>query len=197
MTGTPIQLISSISSSIQDLKGIYEVLAPLRRTLLSPGQRQTITELQDMIQNLEAHVQELRSSVSGLSNLIRAYSELIGDVRVAAASSDKFSEMIEMQPDLLPKFKTFFTNIIRDEYSRVASGIPNLPKPSNTESAQRLGNLEIISRNLRDLVQELRDTQPDSGRVVDLCKRLSTQYSDMAATLSELIRELINELEAS
>lgn len=136
--------------------------------------------------------------MSELSKLIRVYSELIGDVRVAAASSDKFSELIELQQDLLLKFKTFFANKIRDEYSRVAYGIPNLPKPSNKESAQKIGNLEIVSRNLRDSIQQLRDANSyDHEKVLDISKKLSTQYSDMEAILSGLLREIIDEFESS
>jgi len=197
MKNSPIALIGSITSSIQDLKGIYEAIAPLKNFLIFRGQRKKISELQAKIEYTETQVQELKSSVVELSKLIKAYAELIGDVRIAAASSDKFSELIEMRSDLLLTFKTFFANNIRDDYSRVASGIPNLPKPYNTESAQKLGNLEVISRNLRDLINQLRDSNSDdSEKVMDIAKKISSQYSDLEAALLELLREILREIES-
>jgi len=198
MESSPVELINSLASSVQNIKGIYQLIAPLRKSLLVPGQRKNISELQVEIQDTESKVQELKLSVAGLSQLVRSYADLIGDVRVAAASSDKFSELIELKPDLLGTLKTFFANKIRDEYTRVASGIANLPKPQNTEVGKKSGNLEIISRNLRDLVQQLRDSKSDDQQQIqDIAKKMSSQYSDMEATLSELLREILAGLESA
>jgi hypothetical protein len=198
MTNSPITLISNLSGSIQELKSIYEFIAPIKNTLLNPGQRRKITEWEEVITSTDNQLQELRSCVTDLSKLVMAYSSLIGDVRGAGASSDKFSELIELQPDLLLNLKTFFANKIRDEYSRVVSGIPTLPKPDGTESAKKVGNLEIISRNLRDLMGQLRDSNSsDSHRVLEISKQISSQYADMEATLSELLREILLELESA
>ncbi|NET55716.1 MAG: hypothetical protein F6K47_05950 [Symploca sp. SIO2E6] len=198
MASSPVELISSLASSIQNIKGTYELIAPLKNLLILPGQRKNISELQGQIQDTESKVQELKLSIAGLSKLVRSYADLIGDVRVATASSDKFSELIELQPDLLLNLKTFFANNIRDEYTRVTSGIANLPKPQNTESGQKFGNLEIIARNLRDLIQQLRDSNSgDKEQIKAIAKKLSSQYSDMEATLSELLREILAGLEST
>ena len=109
------------------------------------------------IESTEAQIQELRLSMTGLSKLVRIYADLISDVKIATASSDKFSELIELQPDILNYYKSFFVHKMRDEYTRVASGIPKLPKSKNIESAEKFGNLEIIARNLRDLINKLID----------------------------------------
>lgn len=49
MNSSPLELIVRIYSSIQEIKQIYEDIAPIKNTLLNLGQRKRISELQEKI----------------------------------------------------------------------------------------------------------------------------------------------------
>jgi DNA repair ATPase RecN len=182
-------VITSIAVAIKDIKEAYQAI-PLG--ILLPPTKGKFSELQNKIVAAEAKLDDAKNIIPQLGKLIRAYSDLISDVKIAGASADKFSELIELEPTLLMKFKTFFINKIRDEYSRVTQGIPELPKPKSTEAAKKVGNLEIISREIRDLNQQLRNgNHDDDSKVIEIAKNISNKYSDMASTLAELLKEIL------
>ena len=182
-------VITSIAVAIKEIKDAYQAI-PLG--IILPPTKGKFSELQQKIIAAEAKLDDAKNVIPQLGKLIRAYSDLISDVKIAGASADKFSELIELEPTLLIKFKTFFVNKIRDEYSRVTQGIPELPKPKSTDAARKVGNLEIISREIRDLNQQLRNgDQHDASKVKEITKEISSKYSDMASTLAELLKEIL------
>ena len=182
-------VITSIAVAIKDIKEAYQAI-PLGIVL--PPTKGKFSELQNKIVAAEAKLDDVKNVIPQLGKLIRAYSDLISDVKIAGASADKFSELIPFEASFLARYKNFFTNKIRDEYSRVTKGISELPKPKSTEAAKKFGNLEIISREIRDLNLQLNnDNYDDAKKVTDIVKGISNKYSDMASTLAELLKEIL------
>jgi len=182
-------VITSIAVAIKDIKEAYQAI-PLGIVL--PPTKGKFSELQNKIVAAEAKLDDVKNLIPQLGKLIRAYSDLISDVKIAGASADKFSELIPFEASFLARYKNFFTNKIRDEYSRVTKGISELPKPKSTEAAKKFGNLEIISREIRDLNLQLNnDNYDDAKKVTDIVKGISNKYSDMASTLAELLKEIL------
>jgi hypothetical protein len=183
-----ISVISSIALIIKQLKSSSDDV--LGNVLPFSPVRVKLVELQKNVEIAETKIDEAKVVIQQLGKLIRAYSDLISDVRIAGASADKFGEIIGLEETLLIKYKMFFVNKVRDEYTRVTSGVAKLPKPKSTEAAKKVGNLEIISRSIRDLNQKLRD-QDDLSKVPEVLKNISNQYSDMESTLAELLKEIL------
>lgn len=183
-----ISLISSIALIIKQLRASSDDV--LGNVLPFSPVRAKLVELQKNVEIAEMKIDEAKVVIQQLGKLIRAYSDVVSDVRVAGASADKFGEIIGLEETLLIKYKMFFVNKIRDDYTRVTSGVAQLPRPKSTEAAKKVGNLEIISRLLRDLNQKLRD-QDDLSKIPEVLKNISDQYADMESTLAELLKEIL------
>ena len=181
-------VITSIAVAIKDIKEAYQAI-PLGIVL--PLTKGKFSELQNKIVAAEAKLDDVKNILPQLGKFIRAYSDLISDVKIAGASADKFAELIELVPTVM-MYKTFFVTKIRDEYSGVTQDMAEIPKPKSMEAAKKVGNLEIISREIRDLNQQLGNgNHDDVSKVIEITKKISNKYSDMASTLSELLKEIL------
>ncbi|MFM8293302.1 MAG: hypothetical protein ACKN9E_01970, partial [Microcystaceae cyanobacterium] len=81
-------IITSIASAIKDIKDAYQAI-PLG--IILPPTKGKLSQLQQKIIAAEEKIDDAKNIIPQLGKLIRAYSDLISDVKIAGASADKFS----------------------------------------------------------------------------------------------------------
>ncbi|MBP0002891.1 MAG: hypothetical protein J7642_04075 [Cyanobacteria bacterium SBC] len=186
-----LPILISITQSINSIKSIS---GRIPRSIL-PGSGRTYEDLENHITTLEGQVKNLKDKINTkfpeLSRLIRSYSRTISDIRIAGALSDKIGELYGLSSEMI-KFTSMFTNNIQSDYSRVTSGVQNLPELSVEER----GSLERIFVEIRDLIRDLRDSnQSDSESIRRNLERISTRYSDAEFLLSKLLNKILASLD--
>ncbi|NEQ64475.1 MAG: hypothetical protein F6K21_03035 [Symploca sp. SIO2D2] len=190
-----ILLISSISKGVIDLKKAYSAVP---RPIFLPPAKKKLTEVQNKINSIEEKISKLEGKIKisfpELARLVRSYAQLISDVRIAGALSDKAAELYGIAPDSASTFTTMFANDIQSEYSRISSSISQLPSLDVSEQGQLQAKLSII----RDLVRDMKNAdQDDVKNIKRILDSISTQYSDIESILSELLERILVSLELS
>lgn len=189
-----ISLISLISKGFEELKSAYEAI-PL--PIFLPPAKAKITEVQKRIDSIEDDFSSFKSKISKgfpeLARLVRFYSRLISDVRIAGILADKTGEIYGLVPEL-SRLKPTFTNERQGDYSRISSSVSSL---TNIDAQER-GQLEEQLRSVRDLILELKNTDASNTMaIVRLFDSISTKYRDMETTLSQLVDKILKDLETS
>lgn len=190
-----LSLVNSVAQGIKDLRGAYDAI-PLRTFL--PPTKNKLANLENQITSIQEKVNDLEENFNKgfpeLARLIRSYSRLISDVRIAGALSDKAAEIYGLAPDLAPRFTTMFANDRQNDYSRISSSISQLP---SLDVSQK-GRLEAKLSMIRDLVRDMKNiNQDDIRNIKRILDDISTQYSDVESILSELAERILNSLEPS
>ena len=188
-----LKLIATIAESVKGAKSICDTLP---KPIFLGGARKNISKLAENIQTVEGRMTELESKVSNglpeLSKLVRSYSKLVTDVKVAKVLSDKASEICELAPSVAPVLATVSTNDRESEYSEIASGTSRLPNLAPEEKGQLDAKLIVV----RDLIRDLKKTKQDDDRNLKrIFDEISTQYSDIQSILSRLLEKILEKLE--
>ncbi|MFE4105937.1 hypothetical protein [Almyronema epifaneia] len=189
-----ISLINLISKGFEELKTVYETI-PL--PIFLPPAKAKLLEAQQRIDSIESDFSSFKTKIGKgfpeLARLVRFYSRLISDVRIAGILADKTGEIYGLIPEL-SRLKQTFTNERQGDYSRVSSSVGSL----TDIDAQEKGQLEEQLRSVRDLILELKNVDAnDTTAVVRLFDSISTKYRDMETTLSKLIDKVLKDLETS
>lgn len=190
-----IALISLISKGAKEAKALYSNIS---LPIFLPKARNSLNSLEEKINFIEGQVlileEKCHLSFPKLSQLIRSYSDLIANVRIASALSDKAAEIYGIAPDEAPIFKTMFANDRQQDYSRVTSGMTNLP----TMDVEEKGKIEAKLDNIRDNIRDLKNSnQNDIEAVKRIFDNISTQYSDIESILGGLLNKILMEMELS
>ena len=187
MTGNTLGTITSIITVLKEVKDISDQV-PINWFL--PPNRGKLKKLQDKIRDLENII---NTGFPKLSRLIIFYSQLISDVRIAGALSDKLAELYELSPGI-ETYTTVLINDLNGEYSRIDR---QLSQFSNLDVAEK-GSLFRISTEIRDQIEILKRTPSNSNdRINEILKNISKQYSDMSSTLSKLLEKILVEFDIS
>jgi uncharacterized phage infection (PIP) family protein YhgE len=184
-----ILLVGNITQSIREIRLIADripsSILPSNKALTDL--RCGLDDVSNQISNLSNRIND---TLPELFQLIRIYSRVISDVRIASAKADKLSEIYGLVPDLA-KFTDHFANQIQDDYRRINSGIADLPV---LDVAER-GNLDTKLSNIRDLILEMRNSsQTNTERTKIIFGNISTQYLDADAILSKLLNRILASL---
>lgn len=179
-----IATISSIAATVKDMKGILDVF-PVGIVL--PPNKAKLIKLKDNVRHLEIECTKL-------SQLIRNYSSLLSEVRIAKALSDKAYELIMFVPDLGSGQLAIFSNDIETRHSVINRDINRLPIIDATETGVMERELTVI----RDLIRDLKkDVQNNDGSVKRDFADISTHYADLEGILSRLLEKLLQSLDSS
>ena len=121
--------INTINAGMRNLKQAYTAI-PVR--FLLPNAKQKIVLLENEISSLEHELSNLQQKVARvfpqIAPLIRSYSRIISDVKVAKALSDKAAELIANVPQLSSRYTVIFANQAQTDYARIKAGINELPQ---------------------------------------------------------------------
>jgi chromosome segregation ATPase len=188
------EILLVLNGITQSINGIKSIANRIPRSIL-PGSKSTYKELENHISTLEGQVVNLKDKINTkfpeLSQLVRIYSRTISDIRIAGALSDKIAELYGLSPEMT-KFTPMFTNNIQADYSRVTSGIQNLPELNVEEK----GSLEKTLNVIRDLIRDLKNSnQNDPESIRKMLERISTEYSDAESVLSKLLNRMLTSLD--
>jgi predicted PurR-regulated permease PerM len=188
------EILLVLNGITQSVNGIKSIVNKIPRSIL-PGSKRTYQELETHISNLEGQVSNLKDKINTkfpeLSQLIRIYSRTISDIRIAGALSDKIAELYGLSPEMIT-FTPMFANNIQSDYSRVNSGIQNLPELKVEER----GNLERTLVEIRDLIRDLKNSDPNNPESIRrTLERISTEYSDAESVLSRLLNRMLTSLD--
>ena len=176
-----VTAISSIAATVKDMKDILDIF-PIGIVL--PPNKGKLIKLKDNIRHLEIECIKL-------SQLIRNYSSLLSEVRIAKALSDMAYELIMFVPDLGSGQLAIFSNDIETRHGVINRDINRLPVIDATEAGVMERELTII----RDLIRDLKkDVQSNDGSVKRTFADISTHYADLEGILSSLLEKLFQNL---
>jgi predicted PurR-regulated permease PerM len=188
------EILLVLNGITQSVNGIKSIVNKIPRSIL-PGSKRSYQELENHISTLEGQVSNLKDKINTkfpeLSQLIRIYSRTISDIRIAGALSDKIAELYGLSPEMVT-FTSVFANNIQSDYSRVTSGIQNLPELNVEER----GNLDRTLIEIRDLIRDLKNSDPNNPEIIRrTLERISTEYSDAESVLSKLLNRMLTSLD--
>ncbi|HAC63793.1 MAG TPA: hypothetical protein DCF68_09700 [Cyanothece sp. UBA12306] len=176
-----IEIITSIAETLTDVKSIFDKI-PVN--LFLPPNKKKLTDLKDKISLLE---NKINTGFPKLASLIRFYSRLISDVRIAGALSDKMAELYGLVPEI-GTYTTTFTSSLQSDYSRISSSINQI----NSLDVEEKGSLDRILVEIRDQIQNLkRVSTNEHEKIKEILQKISTQYSDMESILSSLLEKIL------
>ncbi|MEM6502696.1 MAG: hypothetical protein AAF685_12755 [Cyanobacteria bacterium P01_C01_bin.89] len=185
-----LQTLAAVSGAVKALKTAYNAI-PIGQFLV-PTTKRKLTELQINIDKTDKSIDDFRLVLAKLSRMVRSYSELVSNVRVAGAIADKNSEIVGFEPSFLEIYGKTIVNDTRRDFGRVSASLSSLPKADTIELGQVLARKDSI----RDLVQELEHIDLSAPRKFqEIMGKISTQYSDLGFAISELLNRLLKSLD--
>jgi hypothetical protein len=188
------EILLILNGITRSVNGIKLIANKIPRSIL-PGSKRTYQELENHISTLEGQISDLKDKINTkfpeLSQLIIIYSRAISDIRIAGALSDKIAELYGLSPEMVT-FTPVFANNIQAEYSRISSGIQNLPELNVEER----GSLDRTLIEIRDLIRDLKSSNPNNLESIRrTLERISTEYSDAESVLSKLLNRMLASLD--
>ncbi len=181
-----VALMSSISTIVSEIKTLSK---PLLVRFFWISNESNLRALQDKVSLLET---QINLGFPQLEQLIRIYSSLLVDVKIAYALSDKLAEMYDLVPGLA-KYRIKDISDTQERYTRISRDVNNLPYLNVSEQ----GKLESKLDQIRDIIHNLKtldSTNPDPAKLKEMFGNISNQYSDIETTLSALLNEILASL---
>jgi hypothetical protein len=171
---------------VKDMKGITDKL-PVSLTL--PPTRGKLSEIQSKMTDLE---KKITIGLPKIAQLIRSYSALLAEVKIAKALSDKAAELISLVPDFGSGYITVFSNDIESKHGSICRIVSQLPILNATEA----GELDRELRIIRDIIRDLKGGSQGESKYIKKCfDDISTHYSDVEAVLSRLLEKILRSLD--
>lgn len=186
-------IVESISKGIETCKSASNMIP---KSLFMPRAKKNIQELETELILIQGKIDTLEEKFNTgfpeLSRLVRSYSRLISDVRIAGALSDKAAELYGIAPQVAPVFTSMFANDRQNDYARISSSISQIPELDVSEKGKLEERLVII----RDYIRDLKNSeQSDVKNIKRLLDSISTQYADIESILSKLLERILLSLE--
>ena len=188
-TNEIIPTICTVTKSIRELSPVILNILNKSKAFRNNERDIVLDKLENMKQKSEKLELIVNFKLPLLTQLIKDYSRLLADIRIARSMSDKASELINIVPDLGPNYVPIFINQIQNDSTRIETGIQQLPKSDTTEWGVLINNISVI----RDLVRDLKKFQlNDAERFKDTFDNISTYLSDIEPNLTKLLERLLS-----
>jgi len=188
--GELIPVVNSVCKNVKDLVPIVDTISKSRGWLKKKGNNKSLEE--DLLKTT-ASIKKLEHYISNnlpkLIQLIKDYSRLLADVRVARSISDKAAEIIGIMPELAPQYMPIFLSQIQSDISRVETGAYQLLPTDSNEFGKLIQNISVIRDLSRDLKKEVNSANPLFFK--NLLDNISTYYADIEPLLSKLLDKIL------
>lgn len=184
-TGNVINVVGSLANLAKEAKEIANTF-PLNFSL--PPTRSKLDKIHSKLDSLE---KKLTTNLPKMAELIRAYSSLLAEVKIAKALSDKTAELISFVQDFDIRLLTFFSNDIESKHGNICRMVMQLPIVDSNETGELNRELLIIRDYIRDLKKE---SQEDLKSVKKYFDNISTHYTDVEGILSRLLARILESL---
>lgn len=191
------EILSFMPELINGCKAISNKCSDINPGLL-PNNRKKVKDLLEHISILEENI---KSGFPALISLIKVYSTVSADVKIAKALSDKNHELLGLITDekVVQVFLARFPSEMENDFNRVDKGMASLPDLDRSES----GNSTRIIHEIRVLLDRLKQINIPANekdkkiirnsreKVRHLIGDISTKYNDLDGMLTRLLNVIL------